>query len=164
MYKPNRFRGIHNTSLKLRRKILRILVENRRVGNHNLDTNDTRFQLLCSKPRLLSALSALEASGFVKLIYAKDCKFEELNDGDIVGIELTDKGNAYFEQLSDKRRQFIMNSVIIPILVSIITAFITVYILPSLGIRAQLWLSGTSQSQPQSLQDSPPTCAPSDNP
>lgn len=132
MYKSNRFRGIHNTSLKLRRKILRILVENRRVGNHNLDLNDTQFQLLCPKLQLLSALDALEASGYVKLHRAKDFKFEELDGREIAGIELTDKGNVYFEQLSDKRRQFILCSIVVPFIVSILTTIATVYILPTI--------------------------------
>lgn len=132
MYKSNESRGVYNTSLNLRRKILRILVENRRLGKSNIDPGDTRFQLLCSKLQLLSALDALEALGCVKLHRAKDFKFDGLDGVEIVGIELTDKGTAYFEQLSDKRRQFILCSIVVPIIVSILTTIVTVYILPTI--------------------------------
>lgn len=79
-------------------------------------------------------------------------------------VQVTQSGMSYFENRSDKIKNFIMSSIIVPILVAIITAFITVYILPSLGIRAQLWLSDTSLSQLQSQVDLLPICDPTYTP
>lgn len=126
MKKPNGFRGIHNVSLSLRRKILRLLIENKRVGNSNLDPEDTQLQLLCDGRKLKAALNALEGSGYVKLIRAGDIGFNERDSRDIVGIELTEKGCTYFEQLTDERIRFFRNSVIVPAIISAATAAVTV--------------------------------------
>lgn len=126
MKRPNGFRGIHNVSLSLRRKILRLLIENKRVGNSNLDPEDAQLQLLCEKRELNAALNALEGSGYVRLVRAGEVGFAERNCRDIVGIELTEKGCTYFEQLTDERIRFFRNSVVVPMIISAVTAAVTV--------------------------------------
>lgn len=84
--------------------------------------------------------------------------------GGLLWYALTNEGQCYFEKIADERRKFLLHSIIVPILISIITTAVTVYILPPLGRQVERWLSGTSEPTQQSLQESSPTYAPSDNP
>lgn len=63
---------------------------------------------------------------------------------------LTDAGLSYLERCADERRRAVVNSILVPILVSIVTAMVTLYILQPLGQRASRWLEGLSADTPRS--------------
>lgn len=63
-------------------------------------------------------------------------------------IQLSDKGICYFETLADERRNIILNSFFIPILVAFVTSLLTLYVLPN-GETKQ---DGTSDTIPQSIE------------
>lgn len=77
-------------------------------------------------------VSVLEGLGNVSVLRAAA--------GNILSIELTPQGRCYFERRADDRHRLIMNSIVIPVIVAIITTTVTVYILPSLGRKAEEWL------------------------
>ena len=68
------------------------------------------------------------------------------------GYKVNERGHRYIEYRRNRLFMTIAKSVIIPILVAVITSFITVYILPSVGRRAEQWLRLT----PRSIEQSPP--------
>lgn len=127
--RPDSFGGIHNIPLRIRRKILRVLIEHKRVGTEILDPRSTDLRLICSKEQLFAALDCLENYGHIVVTRAKDANIDELPPMEIVGIQLTNKGAIFFEELSDDRRRFFYRSVIVPILLSTVSAVITTYLL-----------------------------------
>ena len=127
-------------------------------------------RILCTNsPELLEKLKALGLED------RKDQALHVLVGYDLIELEplpmsvtsrivLTGKGMAYFERKRDDMISLICKSILIPILVSIITAAITVYILPSLGKQANRWLQHTTQDIPQSKTESAPPDDRSGNP
>lgn len=101
-------------------------------------------------------MSVLEGLGLIT--------FERPNGVTFMWYKVTREGNCYFEKQADERYRLIVNSIILPILVAIITTTVTVYILPALGQSAKQWLSQVSQNTPVSPEPILPTCAPSENP
>lgn len=98
------------------------------------------------------------------LISMELIKPNRLPDGRLLWYELTNSGMRYFEQRADERRKFIMSSVVVPIIVSIITTAVAVYILPLLGERLKRWLAGTPEPIQQFEPKLQPTCDLSGNP
>lgn len=65
---------------------------------------------------------------------------------------ITREGRCYFERRAEERYRAIINSVVLPVLVAIITTTVTVYILPTLGQSAKRWLENSRKH----LMQSPP--------
>ena len=63
---------------------------------------------------------------------------------------LTPAGYSYFERRRDDRRKLLVNSLALPLLVSLVTAMVTVYILPRLGEAADTWMHSIRQWIPGS--------------
>lgn len=68
------------------------------------------------------------------------------------GYKVNERGRRYIKYQRSRLFMTIAKSVIIPILVAVITSFVTVYILPSLGRRAEQWF----QMMPRSTEQSAP--------
>lgn len=64
----------------------------------------------------------------------------------ILGWKISADGLRYFAYRREQRKRLIINSVVFPIIVAIITSAITVYILPTVGKKATEWLQSGSQS------------------
>ncbi len=93
-------------------------------------------------------------------------QLEESRKSGQTHIILTNKGKAYFEQKRDARIALWGRSIVLPILISLITTMIAVYILPPVGTQVGKWLQSflpqTSQSQTRpapsgGLSDNQPT-------
>ena len=69
---------------------------------------------------------------------------------------------CFFEKLRDDFRSLLVRSVLIPVFVSLITAALTVYVLPSLGKQAEKWLSDTSLHTQPPIEEPAPSDAPED--
>lgn len=98
------------------------------------------------------------------LISMELIKANRRQDGKLLWYELTNSGMCYFERRANERRKLILNSVAVPIIVSIITTAVTVYILPPLGERLKRWLAGTPEQIQQFEPKLQPTCDLSGNP
>lgn len=72
------------------------------------------------------------------------------------GFAVNDRGRRYLLYRADQCRRFWTNSILVPVLVAIITAFITVYILPSAGKRAEAWLDRPSQQSEPAVEAASP--------
>ena len=72
------------------------------------------------------------------------------------------EGLCFFERLRDDLRSLLVRSILIPVLVSLITAALTVYVLPSLGKQAEKWLSDMSQHTQPPTEEPAPSDAPAD--
>lgn len=116
-------------------------------------------------PELSGLKQRSDYANVIGLLVSMDLiRLERLPDGRPLWYELTNYGMCYFERRADERRKLILNSVAVPIIVSIITTAVTVYILPPLGERLKRWLAGTPEQIQQFEPASLPTHAPSDNP
>ncbi len=91
-------------------------------------------------------------------------KFEQLPKSGRTIITLTNKGKAYFEQKRDARIAFLGKSILLPILVSIITTILAVYILPSAGRQVERWFQGSQSQTTQSQTEPAPLDDPAANP
>ena len=67
-------------------------------------------------------------------------EFQELPKRARTNIILTNKGKAYFEMRRDARISLLCKSILLPILISLITTMIAVYILPAIGQQVQRWM------------------------
>lgn len=116
-------------------------------------------------PELSELKQRSDYANVIGLLVSMDLiRLERLPDGRPLWYELTNAGMCYFERRADERRKLILNSVAVPIIVSIITTAVTVYILPPLGERLKRWLSGMPEQTQQFEPKLQPTHAPSDNP
>lgn len=79
-----------------------------------------------------------------------------------VRYRILPEGMCFFEKLRDDLRSLLVRSILIPVLVSLITAALTVYVLPSLGKQAEKWLSDTPQRIQQPIEEPAPSDAPAD--
>lgn len=127
--RPYFFSGIHNIPMHTRRKILKVLIEHKRLGAEILDLRSTDLLLICGRDELIAALDCLENYGHITVTRAKDVNIDGVSPMEIVGIKLTSKGAVFFEELSDDRRRFFFRSIIIPIIISVVSAVITTQLL-----------------------------------
>lgn len=76
-------------------------------------------------------------------------------------LKITDTGRRFLKHRSAQLRRIIINSIVVPVIVAIITSAVTVYILPPLGKRAESWLE---RSLPPQAQSTPAPAAADDQP
>lgn len=79
-----------------------------------------------------------------------------------VRYRILPEGLCFFEKLRDDFRSLLVRSVLVPVFVSLITAALTVYVLPSLGKQAEKWLSDTPQRIKPPIEEPAPSDAPAD--
>lgn len=114
----------------------------RQAGRTSYRAASPEFQALAARPDYLPVVKYLEALGLLSVTWDNRCQ--------PFRFTLTDAGICYFEKLRDARRKFLVNSILVPILVAIVTSFITVYILPTLGEKSARWLQWTPGRTEQS--------------
>lgn len=142
---------------RTRSKYMRAFVSSAR-SNHGdvVFLGDSTLRDMKKEGNFESTVLCLEGLGLISVDRSVDHQR-------ILRIRLTAEGYSYFERLSDERRHMIMNSILVPILVSIITTAISVYILPPLGRQVEAWLTGLPEPIPQSSSTPWPIGDPSEN-
>ena len=120
-------------------------------GKHQIILSDEEISTLGSLYRYSDVVDVLEGMGNVTTIRSAS--------GNILSLKLTPLGRCYFERLAEERRRLIVNSIILPIMVSIITTVVAVYILPSIGRQVQSWLDSWQVHS----AEQPSTAAPIDS-
>lgn len=128
----------------------------RRKGSNSINPNAPELSELKQRSDYANVIGLLISMELIKA--------SRRQDGKLLWYELTNSGMCYFERRADERRKLILNSVAVPIIVSIITTAVTVYILPPLGERLKRWLSGSPEPIQQFEPRLQPTCDLSDNP
>lgn len=143
-------------SVRTRNRFMRRLLAAAKSSNGNsVQFNAPEIEALKKRKDFQAVMQVLGGLGLIA--FAR-------NDttGRLMWYTITDAGMCYFEKRSDEFRNFLLTSIVVPIIVSILTTAVAVYILPPLGRRVEAWLAGLPESIPQSTQDLPPTDAPSD--
>lgn len=90
--------------------------------------------------------------------------FVRRNGGQFLWYGITPAGCCYFEKRADERYRMLVNGVLIPVLVALITTTVTVYILPTLGESAKQWLKGYQQQRKEPLSAVETTNGPEHSP
>lgn len=142
---------------RTRSKYMRAFVSSAR-SNHGdvVFLGDSTLRDLKKEDEFESTVLCLEGLGLISVSRSVDRQR-------ILKIRLTSDGFSYFERLSDERRRMIMTSILVPVIVSIITTAISVYILPPLGRRVEAWLAGLPEPISQSSSTPWPTDDPLEN-
>jgi len=126
------------------------------------DTNRTQIGINTESPRLKALCRRIGYSDSAQVInilismgLLKRSGVVDMNmyPSPRIWVELTDSGRSYFERRADEKRELLMNSIVVPIIVAIITSAITVYILPSLGKQAEKWLKPQQTQTEESSQE-----------
>lgn len=128
----------------------------RRKGSNAIYPNAPELSELKRRGDYTNVIELLISMGLIKS--------NRRQDGKLLWYVLTNSGMCYFEQRADERRKLMLNSVAVPIIVSIITTAVTVYILPPLGEQLKRWLAGTPEQIQQFEPELQPTCDLSGNP
>jgi hypothetical protein len=109
-----------------------------------------------NNPLISSLQKRSDFSNVVSVLHGLDLlSVSYADNGQISKFTITASGICYFERRADERYKLIMNSIVLPVLVSIITTAVAVYILPSIGKQAQSWLDNRQAHTSVSLSPEP---------
>nr|DAE37224.1 MAG TPA: hypothetical protein [Caudoviricetes sp.] len=90
-------------------------------------------------------IASLESDGLITNVLRPNMKDAQM-------FQLSTAGRCYFEALNDERWERLRNSIILPVVVSIITTVIGLYLIPYLIGQTQAWLG---RSPAPSTESSP---------
>lgn len=112
-------------------------------GRNVIKSNDPLISHLQKRDDFANVISVLRGLDLVSASYA--------DNGQIYKFTISASGICYFERRADERYKLIVNSIVLPVVVSIITTAVAVYILPPIGRQVQSWLDSKPARTAESL-------------